>query len=222
MESRKNHLFFGAVLLMFCFALLPAGSDEPEPPFQWSFGGELNMAPSVRDQQFSIYDRLNTGLHYRYGFFYAVAEGSLINDKKYSPAEAYWLGRYWYLKNGGLSLNFDTMTVKAGRFVHQDFVETPYSLFISSRELVDGPAPHGGSLPALLLDTTFHLGFLTYESRWIQLNHNSRYGYPERGANYKVFAANVGNIRFGYQDSAVYVGRNFDLEYFISPILAHR
>ena len=80
-------------------------------------------------------------------------------------------------------------------------------------------------LPALLADLTFQAGRFFYESRWIQLNSNSANtsvyfpdGYPDRGANYKVFALQFGDWRFGLQDAAVYVDRLFDAEYFFSPL----
>ncbi len=79
----------------------------------------------------------------------------------------------------------------------------------------------------MLADLSVKGGRFTYESRWIRLNSNAlqpiRAGdltsaYPDRGANYKVFAVELGHWRFGLQDTAVYYGREFDAEYFLSPI----
>jgi hypothetical protein len=155
----------------------------------------------------SLYDRLGTIISYQYDFFHLIADFDLRNDGKYSPAEVYWLGRYFYMNNGGIELDFGNLSLAAGRFVHRDYLATPYSLFISSQ-----------NLPAVQADITFDGDFFYYESRWIRLNTRSLYGYPERGANYKVFGLKFGNVRFGLQDSAVYVGRSFDEEYFFSPI----
>ena len=116
-------------------------------------------------------------------------------------------GRYFTINNGGVLLDFDTLALQAGRFVHTDLVDTPYSLFVSSIPL-----------PALLVEASLRLGPFLYQSRWIRLTRNSREGWPDRGANYKVFAFQAGDFRFGLQDSAVYFDRVFDEEYFLSPV----
>jgi hypothetical protein len=141
-----------------------------------------------------------------------------VNDQRYSPAERYWLGRYFYLHQGGILLDFDFLKVKAGRFIHRDVIDSPYSLFISSQDEQPAHWFWQPGLPAILADFTFQGGPFLYESRWIQLNARSANNYPDRGANYKVFALQFGDFRFGLQDSAVYVDRIFDAEYFFSPM----
>jgi hypothetical protein len=42
--------------------------------------------------------------------------------------------------------------------------------------------------------------------------------FPDRGANVKAYGLKYGRMRFGLQDAAVYTGRSFDYEYFISPL----
>ena len=104
-------------------------------------------------------------------------------------------------------LDFGALQVSGGRLPHRDLVDSPYSLFISS-----------SAHPDILADITFRGGPFTYETRWVRLNTRSEAGYPDRGANYKVFAVRLGDWRFGLQDSAVYVDRVFDEEYFFSPV----
>jgi hypothetical protein len=200
-------------------APLKAGTQNP---LEWSFGGEVTLRPDRTSEQTGLYDLLNTSLLYRYRFFEAVADFSLVRDERYVPDEKYMLGRAFYLENGGMNLDFDFLRFSAGRFAHRDTVEGPYSVFISAAD------PRGSGwatgLPAVLADLTIHGGCFNYESRWVRLNSNALQlmtggtPYPDRGANYKVFALELGRWRFGLQDAAVYYGREFDLEYFLSPI----
>jgi hypothetical protein len=194
-------------------AISPAG-QQPYP-LTWSFTGELTLRPDRVTDEAGVYDRLNTSLLYQYRFFQLVGDISLARDERYVPEEPYTLGRTFYIENAGLAMDFDFLSLKAGRFQHHDIVESPYSLFISS-------ADHWGSgwatgLSALEADIILSGGGFSYESRWIELNYNSAQGYPDRGANYKVFSVEIGDFRFGLQDSAVYYGRVFDAEYFLSP-----
>jgi hypothetical protein len=43
-------------------------------------------------------------------------------------------------------------------------------------------------------------------------------GFPDRGANYKIYALKIDDWRLGFLDAAVYTGRSFDFEYLLSPI----
>lgn len=157
--------------------------------------------------------------------FSVLADLSANTDGKYAPALADIPGGtlfniYFMLEQGGISSRLGPVTLKAGRFRHYDTVETPYSLFVNS-----------GGIAANIMDITYDDGFFTYESRWIELNHASTIdteawgaaagvgkGFPERGVNLKNYALRIGDMRFGFQDAAVYTGRNFDFEYFVNPI----
>jgi hypothetical protein len=197
-----------AGLLLGC-ALAAWGEETgtpPEIPIEWSFTGELTLRPDRIDETVGVYDRLNTVFRFDYRYLRLLADLSLVNDERYEPSESYMLGRNFAVDNGGLALDFGFLSLSAGRFVHRDFLDTPYSLFVSSERL-----------PALLADITLRARRFTYESRWIRLNTRSA-NYPDRGANYKVFALELGDWRFGLQDAAVYYGRVFDEEYFLSPI----
>jgi hypothetical protein len=193
----------------------------------WSFSGEVTLRPDRRSDKAGLFDWLNTSLAYHYGFFETVADFSLARDERYVPDEPFTLDRNFFLENGGVILDFDFLRLTAGRFAHHDTVEGPYSLFISAADPWGSGWARG--LPAMLVDLTVHGGRFTYESRWVRLNVNAfqpilagRAPYPDRGANYKVFAVEVGDWRFGLQDAAVYFGRQFDLEYFLSPIPSRR
>jgi hypothetical protein len=198
-------------------------TEEPEKPIQWSFTGELNFEPGFPDQDPTIYDNLQTSLSYTYKFFHTLVDFSLRNDKRYSPSEEYWFDHYFYVNEGGTVFTFDLVSLKLGRFLQRDIVDSPYSLMISSQD--ENREFWRPGLPALQADFVFHTGPFTFESRWFKLNWQSTNtstwypsGYPDRGANYKVYALKFGNMRFGFQDSTVYVDKVFDPEYFFSPI----
>lgn len=130
------------------------------------------------------------------------------NDGRYpSSHPTYYKGYYFFMKKGGLGFRFGDLSIKGGRLVHRDVVESPYSLFISSQEN-----------PAVLLDITYDNEKLIYETRWIRLSKEVPGLFPDRGANYKVYALKLGSIRVGFQDVAVYTGSVFDYEYFLNPL----
>jgi hypothetical protein len=206
----RKSLIAGLIVLTMAFS---AFSEEQKGTLEWSFTGEVTLAPSVLDGNPSVYDCINTAAYYNYGFFSLLADIALRNDKKYSPAEDYWLGRYFYVAQGGALFDFPLLSLQAGRFCQNDVIDSPYSLFISST-----------GLPARFTDFTFHTGRFTYKSRWIILNNRSieqvNYpdGYPDRGMNYKIFAFRFGDLQVGLQDVVVYVDYSFDPEYFLSPV----
>jgi hypothetical protein len=196
------------IILLVLFTAVSLFAEEPSAPIKWSVTGELNLAPSVITEKPRPYDNINSIFRYDYEYFHLIADLWLRNDEKYSPGVAYWLGRYFYIKEGGLLLDLDKLTLRAGRFLHRDVIDSPYSLFISSMDL-----------PAVLAEITFNGGPLLYQSRWIGLNTRSLYPeYPDRGANYKLFALQFGDVRFGFQDFVIYFDYYFDEEYFFSPI----
>ena len=196
------------IIILIIFAATSLFSEEPSSPIKWSVTGELNFAPSVLDENPRIYENINSIFRYDYDYFHIIADLWFRNDEKYSPGVEYWLGRYFYVNQGGLIFDFDHLTLRAGRLLHRDLIDSPYSLFISSMDL-----------PAVLAEITFNGGPLLYQSRWIGLNTRSLYpDYPDRGANYKLFALQFGDIRFGFQDFVIYFDYYFDEEYFLSPI----
>ena len=172
---------------------------------------QLTLEPSLIDGQPRVYDNLHSALRYDYRFAHVVADLSLLNDQKYSPYEVYTLGRYFFVNAGGMVLDFGVLQVSGGRLPHRDLVDSPYSLFISSR-----------THPAILADITFRGGPFTYETRWVRLNTHSSAGYPDRGANYKVFAVQLGDWRFGLQDSGGVRGPGVRRRVLLQPHSPHR
>ena len=111
----------------------------------------MTLRPDRVSEEAGLYDRLNTSLLYRYRFFQAVADFSLARDERYVPDEPYMLGRSFFLENGGMLLDFGFLTLSAGRFVHRDTVESPYSAVHlrrgpQGRRLGARPAGHAGRL----------------------------------------------------------------------------
>lgn len=180
----------------------------------------------ITDRGFS--PKLGGALRLDAGFLGLVADLSANMDGKYAPALADIPGGtlfniYFMLEQGGLYSKLGPVFLKAGRFRHYDTVDTPYSLFVNS-----------SGIAANIMEIRYDDNFFSYESRWIELNHDSTMdtaawgsyeptagvgkGFPERGANIKTYSIHLGEMRFGFQDAAVYTGRNFDPEYFLNPI----
>jgi len=89
---------------------------------------------------------------------------------------------------------------------------------------------------------SYQLGPFTYSSEWISLNDQSNFGsvaatppawqytwngtnwvqngtgFPDRGTDIHNFIYHSGPWRVGIQDQSIYSGRNFDSEYFFSPM----
>lgn len=137
-----------------------------------------------------------------------VGQTTFQNDGKYASQQSgFWLGFNGTLDTGGVELDAEPFRIRAGRHYHHDLVSSPYSLFVSSERL-----------PALQLDLSFETTRLFATTRWLELNRNSRLGYPDRGANIRSYGVRLGDVRIGFQDALVYTGRRFDLEYLLSPV----
>ena len=160
------------------------------------------------------------------GYFGFLGKLRGDTNKKYGPELADIPGGdffdiYAYMEEGGLFSKIGPLSLKAGRFRHYDVVDSPYSLFVNSN-----------GISSNIMNIAWDDGFFSFESRWVELNHDSTQdtdawgtahiaglaGFPERGANIKTYALRIGEMRFGFQDAAVYTGRNFDPEYFLNPL----
>lgn len=168
-------------------------------------------------------------------YFGFVAATSFRQDDTYSPdiantPDGTLFNSYLTIDQGGMVFRGLGMELQLGRLLHKDVIDSPYSLFISSKQN-----------PAMLANFRYENDFAFYESRWIELNHRSmdrqeaktmgyltnydpdtdpyKNGFPERGAQLKTYGIKLGNMRFGFQDAAVYTGRSFDAEYFLNPML---
>jgi hypothetical protein len=131
------------------------------------------------------------------------------NSDKYAEQQAgFWGGFHATLEGGGVALRTPPFSVRAGRFIHSDMVDSPYSLFVSSAEI-----------PALQLDLLLETDRFFFSSRWLGLNRNSRLpDVIDRGANIRTYGVDLGRLRVGFQDALVYADRYFDLEYLVNPI----
>ncbi|MFZ2913713.1 MAG: hypothetical protein WAZ99_05885 [Rectinemataceae bacterium] len=202
-------------------------------------GAELSAEPSISvtwadefSSKESFSAKLEAGLG-SVGSFEVFGTLSANSDGAYAPALANLPGGdfgniYFLMEEGGLRTRLGPVLMEAGRIRHFDEIQGPYSLFVNS-----------AGIAAPLLRIRYEDDNFIYESRWIELNRNSlapdpagtldpegnvaeapawENGYPDRGANLKTYGFKVGNMRFGFQDAAVYSGRFFDAEYFLNPI----
>lgn len=238
-------------------ALQPAHLRSPnptppvaDPPPQYGMDvapGTVTVIPylGLFANQDNLYDEVGLIVDYNTGLFRMYFDMSLINDDKYEPEEPYMFGHYFDLKQGFIEFNYRPISLLAGRALHRDEVDSPYSMFISSWDN-----------SATILSLNYEDSFFFYESRWIGLNQNSKwYRTPEpiypweyeqspdifddgkvdpittdgdethvymrpldRGANYKVYGVKLGDWRVGFQESVVYINQTFYPEYFLSPL----
>jgi len=160
------------------------------------------------------------------------------NDRRFGSDTIYLstgndLGNYFLVDRGDVVLKGLGMALQAGRFQPVDEVASPYSLVLNPNAL----AQTG-------MKFSYKVGPFTYSSEWIQLNYQSNFGstdntppawqytwdpvnkvwirngtgFPDRGADIHNFVYQSGPWRVGIQDQSIYSGRNFDSEYFFSPI----
>lgn len=164
--------------------------------------------------------RAYIGLDYATKYFDLIAALSMYDNKKYGPTVANIPGghlgsAYFIMDEGGIGTHFGPFSISAGRFRQYDVIDSPYSLFVNA---------NGNSALSMKLDYEDDVFF--YETRWIELNSNSNVqtdsfpnGFPDRGANLKVFGFKIApGMRFGFQDAGLYTGRSFDSDYFFNPI----
>lgn len=157
--------------------------------------------------------------------FNVFAEMSLSNQGLYG---GFFGGRFGY---GGMSFEFGEAGVRyedgpilaeLGRLKLHDYIETPYSLFLSGR----GNVALGGAF-------AYDEGPFFYSSRWIALNYDLKdTDIPDRSAYLKTWGLRFGPFRFALQDANVMTnmldlkvaeptlerGPIFDPEYFLLPI----
>ena len=142
-------------------------------------------------------------------YFDFIWRFSVCNDGKYQPSHGkdFYFGYYFLLEQGGLGIKYNDLSMKFGRLQENDIVDTPYSLFVSSK-----------NLNALLLDISYNDNIFFFTSRWTELNRNSALGFPDRGWQYNVYGLKLKGFRIGFQDSLIYAGCSFDADYFLDPL----
>jgi hypothetical protein len=164
-------------------------------------------------QPFNQYGLIDVGHTTDYiDFFWSF---SICNDKKYQPShgEDQYYGFYFFMENAGLTAEFETLSLTLGRTTLTDEIDSPYSLFVSSK-----------IIPALLADISYDDETFFYTSRWTELNRDSALFTDDdgevldRGWQYNTYGVYLGDFKMGFQDSLVYTGRSFDVEYFLNPL----
>ncbi|MBP7264770.1 MAG: hypothetical protein KBB32_11370 [Spirochaetia bacterium] len=193
---------------------LELGASTETPNALW---GSVNGGFSLDADAFELFGEMfldNRGL---YGGFFGGQFG--YGGLSFSFGEA------------GLRYSGGLFTLEAGRLVLKDILDSPYSLFLSSRDNV----ALGG---ALLYDD----GVFAYSSRWVALNYDVRdtvnpelpdTPVPDRSAIIKSWSLRLGSFRVAFQDAAVITnladieasadptldrGPLFDPEYFLVPL----
>jgi hypothetical protein len=201
-EKTKIYLF---ISVLFITTLSTAGAFD----FDFSLSENIDTA--------GHYQEINPVLSHDAENFSYILDMSLLNDGKYKPsqAEKFTYGFYYFVNNTGLLFDNGRFTAEVGRFEHADIVDSPYSLFISSN-----------GLPSLLADFTYTDDRFFYTTRWLGLNRLSELYFADeeqteqvdRGAQISTLGWKFGNLRLAYQEAAVYTGRFFDPEYFLSTL----
>lgn len=177
-----------------------------------------------------VYDEVIFGGGFKSKYFNSVGSISFSSDQKHWLAEEYFFGHYLLVDESYVEFHYEHASIgkfslKGGRLIPRDRIDSPYSVFITS---VEKPTPG--------LHFSYDGPFFFYETRWIQLTFNSRYSpeyldpaqsdfdrnsgkkFPDKSVSYKSWGFKVGDFRFGAQDSMVYLERTFDAEYFFSPV----
>ncbi len=211
----KKLLLLPAFLLLFTGFIFSSESVESETDSSSSEKGFLDLAFSIDNHINDTVGYYNQGdfiLDFTLPYFQLNADLAVANDGKYGadPAalpEGDVGGYYSMMRSGYLSFWFNDFSFTAGQKEHSDIFDSDYALFVN-----------GNKNPAFIADFSYDGKLFFYETRWIRLNENSAIYDVDRGANLKVYGLKIGDFRIGLQESAVYVDRSFDAEYFISPI----
>lgn len=211
----------GLVLIAVLLCLIPVSAQESAPSQDSSFelflGGSASFDGSLSTRETVAFDL--SAFDPNAPLFSAFADFSINNDGKYSAAHANLPGGrlgdlYFMIDQGGVEYSSGGIALTAGVLRQKDAIDSPYSLFAN-----------GSGLPAASAELTFTRNRFSYTSRWIGLNtHSSNLttafpaGFPDRGANLKIYSIAVGDMVFGIEDAAVYSGRYFDFAYFADPM----
>ncbi|HDQ15189.1 MAG TPA: hypothetical protein ENN41_10290, partial [Sediminispirochaeta sp.] len=253
MNKMKFLGFFVLVVSFFLVCILAATAqdfdyldrsvDEEDEFLAFDFIGTFSgryLYPLMEGQAppKSLYDEVRAAMDYRSPHLDILIDWAMKADGKYSEEEPYLGGRYFYMYDTHMKVDYEPFSFKAGRGPHRDAVDSPYSVFINSVDI-----------PALHMELGYESGYFFYNSRWIQLTSNSSqyyYGfspeevgetgydspysdddpntlesplhYLDKGANYKSFGIKLGDWRVGFQDVVIYLDRVFDPEYFLNPM----
>ncbi|MFO7878272.1 MAG: hypothetical protein R6U55_17020 [Desulfovermiculus sp.] len=132
---------------------------------------------------------------------YAGLDFRAINDDTYGVSSVFLgIPYYFLIREAGVGYEGSPLSGRAGRFPHSDVVESPYSLFVSSREQ-----------SAFLYELDYQGDWLRFLTRSVELNRNSdikrgyELGYPDRSVVFQTVAITREHWEFGFQDSTVAV-----------------
>ena len=149
-----------------------------------------------------------------------------VNDDVWRPQEG-WMpdGFYWDLLYSYVQFFPGPFTLEGG-FIPAThlYSQNPFAMILD-----------GAGKPALGAAYTYQGRLFTFQNRWIGLNSDSpfTYGYGEdpgsipgsprdsrwqdRGFYHRLYTLNLGNLRLGYQESSISMGRYFDPNFFLNP-----
>ena len=193
-----------------------------EPPNSLGITTTTRAGQSIGgDDHFSYpgsYTDLGVGLSYRSSTgFYGDIDLAARNDGRYTVADSALLGIPFYLimQTGGIGYDGETFSGRAGRFVPEDVLDNPYSLFVSSR-----------ARPSLLYEFEYSGEWVRFLTRSVELNRNSALDHPDRSVTFQTTGFVRPTWEFGFQQAIVAVsldGRSdgtgplFVPEYFLNP-----
>lgn len=175
-----------------------------------AFSGNLNLELKMDNEK--LKDKIEVELEHKKENFEFKLKLPFYNDGRYKFNEdKFYAGHYFMMKEGYTKIKLNNhLELKGGRFIQEDEINSPYSLYFSSEEN-----------SALSYEIKYEDDFFFYKSRWLGLNKNSDFDFIDRGANYKVYGMKFGKYRFGYQDIVVYTNEYFNIEYFLNPLPAY-
>lgn len=194
--------------------------------FAYSESVSINLDSSVKTSTANYYlegglsDSLGGAINAEGDFYNIDVNLSLINDGKYPTHSSFQLGHYFYTTESVAEIFFGDLSFSAGRGVHTDVVDTPYSIYVNPE-----------ALPSVYAEAVYSGDLFSYQSRWVRLNERSAQLYNgnidsnpdtpdyirDRGMTFKTYALDLGNLRIGLEDVSLYLDRSFDSESFLSP-----
>lgn len=244
----KTRTIIAIALFTVAAAVVAQDTDDAraEAPAQEPADLGLSGYTGLYGNQDEVFHELGFSGTYALSPLSLTLDMAVLNSEKYVPAEEeIMFGYYFDFREGSVAIDTDRFDLTFGRYHHEDEVDSPYSVMISS-----------AALPAVNADLSYNDGRFFYRSRWISLSQNSQhwqqrvpvydngdsltageigedpayYTDPEltpsgyfyepldRGANYKVFGMRFGDWRVAFQETVVYLNQTFYPEYFLSPL----
>lgn len=180
-------------------------SSREDPPDQGMTGegltAEMLVAGNVGTESMfgtdGTYSEYGLSLHYDSpdSAFFGSADFRALGDDRYGVSHAFLDSPvYFLIREAGIGFAGEPLSARAGRFPHRDVVDSPYALFVSSRE-------H----PAFLYELDYEGEWLRFLTRSVELSRNSVLDYPDKSLVFQTVAVTRPNWEFGFQDATVAV-----------------